>query len=335
VIPERAHWIRMPRFVGDALLMHQASARLRASGDPVVAWGPKAVMELFEGSEGYAAVVADDPKAKGLWDLTGLLRRHRPISVLALPKSLRAPAAAFLARVPRRVGCGDGGARLLLNSSLPYWSRDDHSLDRYRDIVSKGYSDLTEPRAIPFRPRESAMAEVAALRSSHGMTGPYAVLAIGAACASKRMSEALMLEMGHRMQKLGISIVLLGGPGEDEPIAQRMRDALPRSLNRVAQGPWSEAAAWMAGAKAVLANDSGLAHLAAVCDAPLVTVFGPTVPRHTAPRNLTQGSVTVVRKEELTCLECLKWVCPIEGHPCMNALSADLLWKPLHAALEA
>ncbi len=324
----------MPRFVGDALLMHQASARLRASGDPVVAWGPKAVMELFEGSEGYAAVVADDPKAKGLWDLTRLLRRHRPISVLALPKSLRAPAAAFLARVPRRVGCGDGGARFLLTSSLPYWSRDDHSLDRYQSIISKGYFDLGEPSAVPFRPRESAMQDVASLRTVHGITGSYAVLAIGAACASKRMSEALMLEMGRRIQGLGVALVLLGGPGEDEPIAQRMAEALPGALNRVARGPWSEAAAWMADAKVVLANDSGLAHLAAVCDAPLVTVFGPTVPRHTSPRNLIHDRVTVVRKEELTCLECLKWVCPIEGHPCMNALSADQLWKPLHAALE-
>lgn len=324
----------MPRFVGDALMMHQATEPLRRSGTPVVAWGPKAVMELFEGSAGYAAAVADDPKAKGLFDLAGLLRAHRPASVLALPKSLRAPAAAFVARVPRRVGCADGGARWLLTASLPYWTRDDHSLDRYLDIVAKGYPDLPACDPAPLRPRPQAMEAVATLRRAQGLEGDYAVLALGAACGSKRLSETLVADMGRRLQAAGLGLVLLGGPGDDEPYGRRLAQALPGALNRVAAGPWSEAAAWMAGACVVLANDSGLAHLAAACGAPLVTAFGPTVPRHTAPRNLTGGAVSVVRKTGLDCLECSLWHCPVEGHPCMNALDPEALWTPLRAALE-
>jgi heptosyltransferase-2 len=159
------------------------------------------------------------------------------------------------------------------------------------------------------------------------------VLALGAACGSKRLSEALVGEMGARLAAEGMGLVLLGGPGDDEIFGARLAARFPKAVSRVARGPWSEAAAWMAEAKAVLANDSGLAHLAATCGANLVTVFGPTLPRHTAPRALPGRTAAMVRKEDLDCLECDLWHCPLEGHPCMTALDPEAIWTPLKEAL--
>jgi heptosyltransferase-2 len=321
----------MPRFVGDAILMHQAASPLLAAGQPLVAWGPAATVELFEGSTGYVGAVADPPKKAGLLEAARLLRAHRPASVLALSKSLRAPAAAFLARVPRRVGCGDGGGSLLLTASLKYWGRDDHSLDRYRDMVRRGYPELGPPAFLPFRPRAASAEAVAAARRTQGLDrAPYLAFAIGAAAGAKRLGLDLLVEQAQRALAAGLRIVVLGGPGDDVVWAGRLKDRVPEVLDLTAQLPWSQSAAWLAGAQAVLANDSGLAHLAGACGVPVVAVFGPTIPRHTAPRG---PKVTVLRKEGLACLECQHWHCPLPDHPCMTQVPAEAIWTALEAHL--
>jgi len=327
MIPDHAHWLRLPRFVGDAIMMHQAAAPLIAAGLPLVAWGPAATVELFEGAEGYAAAVADPLKKPGLLGAARLLRSHHPASLLALAKSLRAPAAAVLAQVPRRVGCGDGGASLLLTSSLKYWDRDDHSLDRYRDIVRRGYPELTPVDFLPFHPRLESAEAVAEAQRAHGLDGsPYLAFAIGAAAGAKRLGLDLLVNLARRALARGFHIVVLGGPGDDVIWGARFQEQVPEILNLTAEIPWSQSAAWLGGAAAVLANDSGLAHLAAACGVPVVAVFGPTIPRHTAPRG---PKVTVLRKEDLSCLECQQWHCPLPDHPCMTQLPAETIWAAL------
>lgn len=333
MIPQGAHWLRMPRFVGDAILMHQAAAPLLAAGETLVAWGPAATVELFRGSEGYGAAVADPAGKTGLGAAARLLRAHRPASVLALAKSLRAPAAAFLARVPRRVGCGDGGASLLLTASRKYWDRDDHALERYQDIVALGYPDHPAVGFRSFRPRRESLEAVTQARRAEGLEEvPYVAFAIGAAAGAKRLGLDLLVTVAGRVLASGRRIVVLGGGGDDIQRAEAFRHRVPGALDLTAKLPWSQSAAWLVGAEAVLANDSGLAHLAAACGVPVVAVFGPTIPRHTAPRG---PQVTVLRKEGLTCLECQQWHCPLDDHPCMTQVPPEAIWNALAAHLAA
>lgn len=333
MIPKGAHWIRMPRFVGDAIMMHQAAAPLIAAGLPLVAWGPGATVELFNGVEGYVGACADPAKKPGLLEAVALLRAHHPASLLALAKSLRAPTAAFLARVPRRVGCTDGGAGLVLTQGRKYWNRDDHALERYREIVRLGYPELGPPSFLPFRPRPESTAIVMEAQQRPGRDQPpYVAFAIGAATGSKRLGLALLVAMAQRVLARGFKVVVLGGPGDDVLWGGRLQERVPEVLNLTAQLPWSQSAVRLSGARVVLANDSGLAHLAAACGVPVVAVFGPTIPRHTAPRG---PQVTVFRKEGLVCLECQKWQCPLPDHPCMTQVSADALWSALETHLTA
>ncbi len=50
-------------------------------------------------------------------------------------------------------------------------------------------------------------------------------------------------------------------------------------------------AACLAGCRLVIANDSGLMHLAAAAGAPTLGLFGPSRERHYAPRGLTAAWV--------------------------------------------
>ena len=73
---------------------------------------------------------------------------------------------------------------------------------------------------------------------------------------------------------LPMPVFWCAGPEEALPDAVRFAD-----LGELMQ--------WLAGARAFLGNDSGIAHLASACGVPVVAVFGPTDQRVWAPRGAT------------------------------------------------
>jgi heptosyltransferase-3 len=64
----------------------------------------------------------------------------------------------------------------------------------------------------------------------------------------------------------------------DEGAAREVEACLGRALPRLACAPLEELAARLAGCRAYLGNDSGVSHLAGLCGARTVAMFGPTPP---------------------------------------------------------
>jgi ADP-heptose:LPS heptosyltransferase len=328
--PPGAHWIRFPRFFGDAMMIHAAIAPLRAAGLPLVAWGPGWVVDLFAGSSDYAAAVPDPERKYSPVKAAGLLRAHRPASVINFPKSHRPMLAAFLARVPLRLGCGDGGARLFYSHSIAFYKQDTPFVERYAAVVASAFPGLDPGPFRPFRPRAEALAAVAARRAELGLGG-YVVLAPGANCVNKRLSVASFAALGARLLEAGLTPLVLGAGPVDESLAAEIRALLPQAVDCTGPAGLAESAAWIAGARGLVGMDSGLAHISAGSGIPTLSVFGPTRPRHSAPWG---PRVRVVRRTDLPCLECMQWQCAVPGMPCMNALDDALLWKELRLVLD-
>ena len=328
-IPQGAHWVRFPRFFGDAMMIHGAIAPLRAAGLPLVAWGPGWILDLFAGSADYAAMVMDPGRKYSSWKAAAMLRAHRPASVINFPKSNRPMLASFLARVPLRLGCGDGGAWLFYTHSVAFYRQDTAFVERYRSVVAQAFPGLEAGPFRPFRPRPEALAAVAARRAELAL-GDYVVLAPGANSQSKRLSVAAFADLAARLLQERLTPVILGAGPDDEALAAAIRVLAPGALDLTGQGGLAVSAAWISGARALVGMDSGLAHIAAGCGTPTLAVFGPTRPRHSAPRG---PRVQVVRREDLACLECMTFECPVPGHPCMAALPGPFLWQRLQALL--
>jgi ADP-heptose:LPS heptosyltransferase len=327
--PMDAHWIRFPRFFGDAMMIHAAIAPLRDAGLPLVAWGPDWVVDLFAGSADYRAAVPDPERKYSPFKAAALLRAHRPASLINFPKSNRPMLAALLARVPLRLGCGDGGAWLGYSHSIRFYKQDDAFVERYRSVVHRAFPQLAAGPFRPFRPRAEAMAEVAGRRAALGL-GDYVVLAPGANCDNKRLSVDSFAALGRRLLLAGLTPVILGAGAVDEALAASIGSRAPGCVDCTSKGGLAVSAAWIAGARALVGMDSGLAHVSAGSGVPTLSVFGPTRPRHSAPWG---PRVRVVRREELPCLECMETSCRVGGVPCMNTLDEDLLWKELLALM--
>ena len=74
--------------------------------------------------------------------------------------------------------------------------------------------------------------------------------------------------------------------------------------------------ALVARATLLLTNDTGPRHIAVALDRPVITLIGPTDPRHTGHLLERQR----VLQEDFDCVPCGKKVCPID-HRCMTRLS--------------
>lgn len=329
-MPEGALWVRLPRFIGDAVMITQAVAPLRDMGHDLVAWGPAPVVELFEGAAPYAAAVADSAGKQDASAMSSLLKAHRAAGVLNLPRSLRATLAARVAGVPIRVGWSPWWAGFLPTHRLDYGRLQGHQLDRYRRLLRKAFPALDISGHLSFRPRAASQAQAQDLLRSRLGSEPYGVLALGAMSWNKRLGAGQFAAAARHLQGLGLQVVLLGAPGEDQAHAALVEAQALGVIDLSGQAPLSVAAGILAGARVALGNDSALSHLAAACGVPVVVAFGPTDPALTCPRG---PWVRAVRDESLPCLVCQRGDCTVPGHPCMQRLDPGLICRALEDGL--
>lgn len=77
----------------------------------------------------------------------------------------------------------------------------------------------------------------------------------------------------------------------------------------------------LAGASAVVAANTGPAHLAAAVGTPVVSLFAPVVP---AARWAPYGVPTVVLgDQDAPCRGSRARICPVPGHPCLASVGGE------------
>jgi ADP-heptose:LPS heptosyltransferase len=326
-IPDKAIWVRFPRFIGDGIMIHRAIEPLRDMNSTLVAWGPAQVMELFQGNPGFAATVADPPSKQSAWKMARLLRAHRAQGVISLLRSQRANLAALLAGVPLRVGWREGMGRLICTHSLSFKATPGHQQERYAILLRTSFGELQTSSFVAFSPRLSAQVEAEALLAE--VQRPFVVFSLGALSSSKRLGRKVWTALGEQVLARGWSIVLLGATVDDQGCAQYLSSQIKPVHDLVGKTSLAVAAGVIRKSQGLFGNDSALSHLAAACGIPTVVAFGPTEVSMTAP---VGAWVRVVRREELACLGCQEGACPLPDHPCMEDIRADDLLAALQEA---
>ena len=133
---------------------------------------------------------------------------------------------------------------------------------------------------------------------------PYVVFLHGTTWATKHWPEAYWRELAERMGRRKLQVMLpWGNPAEKaraERIAQGLNNCqvLPK-LNLVG------VARVLAAAKACVAVDTGLGHLAAALDVPTISLFGPTNPGLTG----AYGRAQIHQASNFPCAPCLQKKC--------------------------
>ncbi|HNX94354.1 MAG TPA: glycosyltransferase family 9 protein [Holophaga sp.] len=315
-IPEGATWVRFPRFVGDAVMQLPVLRLLRQMNiGPIVAWGPAAAVSLVEDHPLADAVVPDRGKP-GVMDLTRLLHTHHPTRSIHFPKSLRPALAAFLARVPERIGVNESLAGFFNTVSGPFWSASGPFMQRYHAVLAKRWPDLPP---MPFADYDPGL-------SIQSPEGPYICLMPGSTWPSKAWPTDHFSKLARIARDRGFGVVILGTAGESA-ICGSVMDA---THNLCGATNLKQAAAWLRGASGAVGNDSGLSHLAAACGTPTLALYGATDPGGSTPWGPRTASL---RRDDIPCAPCFKRDCEIEGHPCLAGLDAERAWNALESLM--
>jgi heptosyltransferase-2 len=287
--------LRAPNWLGDAVMALPAIRAVAASGDEPVILALPSVAAVF--SE-WPVI----PVRRGL-DVAPVRSSAAP-RIILFTHSVPTALAARLAGIPERIGYQRIFGNLLLTRSWPR-PRGLHQIDEYSRLVeAAGYGPCEErPRLSPPGPSS--------------IDGDYLVLAPGARYGSAKRWPGFAA-LARALAGRGERVVLLGAAGEagkDLPRSERVVDLSGRTS-------LIEALAITAGARAVVSNDSGLAHAARAYGRPTVVLFGPTDPTRTAAR----GAAVVAA--EADCAPCHLRLCPID-HRCMTAITVERILEAL------
>ncbi|OED42822.1 lipopolysaccharide heptosyltransferase II [Endozoicomonas sp. (ex Bugula neritina AB1)] len=107
--------------------------------------------------------------------------------------------------------------------------------------------------------------------------------------------------------------------GNDDIVSILPASTQAHCINLAGRTTLADAIDLMSLATAVVSNDSGLMHIAAALNRPLVAVYGSTSADHTPPMNDLKEILTL----NLECSPCFKRECPLGHNNCMKQLDSN------------
>lgn len=203
---------------------------------------------------------------------------------------------------------------------------DVHIVDRYMDTV-KHAGVINDGRGLDYFIPEKDVVDLSTLPFPE-----YTGLVIGAAHATKRLPLHKLRDL---VIKLDGPVVLLGGR-EDAEIGERIREAAPeRIFNACGKYNLHQSASLVKQARSIITHDTGLMHIAAAFQKPIVSVWGNTVPAFGMyPYTGHREYMYMAELAGLQCRPCSKIGydrCPLGHFKCMEEQDLDKIAAAAHA----
>ena len=308
-------------------MAHAVVPGLATRGD-VHFLAPNATAALATRMDGVASVqrTGTTHGALGLGERLRAGRRLRHLrcdQAIVLPSSFKSALTPFFAGIPRRTGWRGEFRYGVLN--------DVRQLDRARwpRLVDR-FAALAD--VAPTTPRLTAdPAALQRLLARHRLRteGPVVALCPGAAFGpAKRWPVEHFAALTRRCSNAGAEVWIVGSAKEasiGEAISASLDVGGRGIVNLTGRTSLLEVVDLLSAANVVVSNDSGLLHVAAALDVPVVAVYGSTSPDFTPP--LGTRAATVQR--ELGCRPCFQRECPLGHTDCLQGLAPAEVFKAI------
>jgi len=321
-----------PSWIGDTIMAQPLFARLHARypGLQLDALAPRWVAPVLRRMAEIGEVI-DNPFAHGQlslkarWQLGRDLARRDYDAAYILPNSLKSALVPFLAGIPQRIGFTGEARYGLINIH--------HRLDKAAlPLMVERFAQLAEaPGVAPSKPvaypriRSSAADQQKTL-DELALERPTRIVAFcpGAEYGpAKRWPAAHFAALARKLAEQGCAIWLFGSP-KDHAVAEEIAQLAPGLCrNLCGATTLGQAVDLLAMADLVICNDSGLMHVAAALNRPLVTLYGSSSPGFTPPLSDRAAILSL----KLACSPCFKRECPLGHLDCLNKLSPDMVFE--------
>jgi heptosyltransferase-2 len=308
--------IIMPNWIGDlALALSVVHRKTTMQHTDITLMVPQPLVQLCGVLASYPIIPY---KRGGIGEYRETLKQVRSRhfdAVYVLPHSFSSAAFAFCTGIKKRRGIARELRGFFFTRALP------RSVRTHTRHITYEYALVLETDFVP--PDYWQGAEI----DKSAEYGGRIVL-----CPGSRYGPAKQWNGYKKLVELlpGKQIVVLGD-SRDAEAAEALESASPdRVVNLAGKTTIVEACRIIASAKAVVANDSGLMHLAGYCGTPVLGVFGSTAPTWTRPLG-PKVAIACVKND---CSPCFGRTCRLKHYNCLNLVTPEYVAQLLHGLLQ-
>ena len=330
-----------PNWIGDMVMAQALFQRLRAHQPDVwlsvmaPPWTSPLLGRMPQVDEALEAPFPRGHLALGArWRMARTLRARGFTQAIILPNSLKSALVPWLARIPRRTGWrGEWRYGLLNDLRRLDPARWPLMVQRFAALADDPDAPPPDPASLP-SPNLIASPEGAqAALTRLGLTQDGRPLL--ALCPGAEYGEAKRWPSEHYAAVARLWVqrggqVWIFGSARDRAVASAILARVPEGgVDLCGRTSLGEAIDLLALAHAVVSNDSGLMHLAAALDRPLVALFGSTDPGFTPPRSPRAR----VLRLGLACSPCFARVCRFGHRHCLTGITPEQVDAALQEGL--
>ena len=276
------------------------------------------------------------PLGHGVLDLATRRRIGKSLAgqydqAILLPNSLKSALVPFFAGIPLRTGW-KGELRYGLLNDIRRLDKQRYPLmiERFMALAFEPGAVLPQPYPRPQLVIDPTSRAAALARFALELDRPVLALCPGAEFGeAKRWPAEHYARVAEQKIRDGWQVWLFGSKS-DHAVGEDIRAQLipglrEEAINLAGETSLAEAIDLLSCSDAVVSNDSGLMHVAAALERPLVAVYGSTSPGFTPP---LAERVEVVRLG-LDCSPCFERTCRFGHYNCLRDLSPTRVLEAL------
>ena len=279
------------------------------------------------------------------FDLGKTLRTEHYQQAIVLPNSLKSALIPLFANIPIRTGWrGEmrygllNDIRLLIKKNYPLMVQRFVALAYDSDMLADNSKLHADNLPRPMLQIDAGNVDALYQRYHLPINRPLLALCPGAEFGpAKRWPEKQYAQVASVFIDRGWQVALFGSENDREVtknIVQRVPESQAANcINLAGKTVLSEAIDILSRATAVVSNDSGLMHIAAALNRPMVVVYGSTSASFTPPLS---DNVNVAQVD-VDCRPCFQRECPLNEQQgrlkCLTQLTAESVISALDSLL--
>lgn len=326
-----------PSWIGDCVMAQPLFATLKKhNADCVIdVFTPKWSMAVLARMPEVDSLI-ENPFLHGdikIWQRFRLgrsLKKNAYQRAIVLPGSIKSALVPFFAGIEKRCGYLGESRHKILNE-IHYLDKNKlvRMVDRFVALAYPPDQHFIGGNENMPSLRVDEQNQIGCLkRFSLNTNQPIAAFCPGAEFGpAKRWPTRHFAQLARRFVRENYQVWLFGSQ-KDYDIAEeivRMSDGM--AVNLCGKTSLSDAIDLLVLSSVVVCNDSGLMHVAAALDRPIVALYGSSSPDHTPPLSKRAKMVNL----HLSCSPCFERTCPLKHTDCLEKITPQVVWEHIES----
>ena len=251
------------------------------------------------------------------------LRKYNYSSAIILTNTFKSAIIPWLMRIPERVGYKKELRSILLTKSHNLLKHKDSMVNRYLKLVDASFDNNLRPSLEIDKEQAEIYKNKFMLKNTKKniFLCPEAEFGI-----AKRWPQKYWILLASYFKKENYNVYFMGKDTMTDSIYRDIIDNV-NIISLIGKTSLKEVTYILSHADLVIANDSGLMHLAASLSVNLISIYGSSSPFYTPP--LMKNYQGEVIYKQVDCSPCYKRICPLidDYLKCLTSISAEEVYN--------